>query len=392
MSTQTPEGGPLAGLRVIEVAGIGPGPFAAMMLADMGAEVLRIDRASAVPPMQPVDPSWDLLGRSRRSVAVDLKNPEGGECVLRLCESADVLIEGFRPGVAERLGFGPTEALARNSTLVYGRMTGFGQTGPLASAAGHDINYVAISGALYHMGPADAPPVPPLNLVGDFGGGGMLLAVGILAALHERSTSGKGQVVDAAMVDGSALLTTVQHSIAAMGMWNVERGTNIVDGGAPFYGTYETSDGKYLAVGPIEDRFRLEFATILGLDVAELGDPSDPTEWPKGHDRVAEVIRQRTAEDWLSRTDGTDACVTPILSIFDAPDHPHNQARQVFCEVDGIAQPSPAPRFDRTPSPNPTGAPNPGEHTDEGLAAWGFSDAEIGKLRDAGVVAQIPNG
>lgn len=390
MTAEQPRGGPLAGLRVIEVAGIGPGPFAAMMLADMGAEVLRVDRAASVPPAQPADPSWDLLGRSRRSVAVDLKNPEGGECVLRLCENADVLIEGFRPGVAERLGIGPTEALARNSALVYGRMTGFGQAGPLASAAGHDINYVAVSGALYHMGPADAPPVPPLNLVGDFGGGGMLLAVGILAALYERSTSGKGQVVDAAMIDGSALLTTVQHSMAAMGMWNSERGTNIVDGSAPFYGTYETSDAKYLAVGPIEDRFRAEFASVLGLEVEDLGDPSDPAEWPRRRAGVAERIRQRTADEWLSMTDGTDACVTPILSIFDAPDHPHNQARGVFCEVDGMTQPSPAPRFDRTPCAAPTGAPHPGEHTDDGLRAWGFSSAEIARLRVAGVVAQIP--
>jgi len=379
--------GPLQGIRVIEIAGIGPGPFAAMMLADMGAEVLRVDRAQSVGGADPRQPSYDLLNRGRRSIGVDLKRPEGVATVLRLVERADALLEGFRPGVMERLGLGPEACLARNPRLVYGRMTGWGQEGPLAHAAGHDINYIALAGTLHGIGRRGERPVPPLNLVGDFGGGGMLLAFGIACALVERQRSGKGQVVDAAMVDGAAVLATMMHGFLASGMWLDERGVNLLDTGAHFYDTFETSDGKYVAIGSIEPQFYAELLKLAGLEGEALPRQMDRAQWPAAKARLAAVFKSRTREEWCRLMEGTDVCFAPVLSMREAPAHPHNRHRGTFVEIAGVVQPGPAPRFGRTAPDVPRPPAHPGQHTQEALADWGFSGEEIAALKAAKAVA-----
>ncbi len=379
--------GPLEGLTVVELAGIGPGPFAAMMLADMGAEVIRVERTQAyVPDGDPAQAALDVLNRSRRCIAVDLKHPDGVATVLRLLEGADALIEGFRPGVAERLGVGPDIALERNPALVYGRITGWGQDGPYAEAAGHDINYIALAGALDPIGPAGGAPVPPLNLVGDFGGGGMLLAYGVVCGILEARRSGRGQVIDAAMVDGAALLMSMLHGFRAAGVWREERGTNLLDGGAPFYDTYETADGRYVAFGAIEPKF---FAELLERTGADLGDARqmDRARWPEQRAALAEVVRGRTQAEWCELLEGTDACFAPVLTMTGAADHPHNRHRGTFVEVAGVAQPGPAPRFSRTPPTVSRPPATVGQHTDEVLAEHGFSEAERAALRATGAIA-----
>ncbi|HVV29850.1 MAG TPA: CaiB/BaiF CoA-transferase family protein, partial [Mycobacteriales bacterium] len=339
--------GPLHGIRLVELAGIGPGPFAAMMLADMGAEIVRVDRTTSGDGHRGMA-SVDILNRGRRSIAVDLKKPAAVEAVLRLVEQADGLLEGFRPGVTERLGLGPDACLARNPRLVYGRMTGWGQDGPYAPAAGHDINYIALTGALHAIGQAGGPPVPPLNLVGDFGGGGMLLAFGMVCGLLEARGSGQGQVVDAAMVDGAALLMSMTYSLRAAGMWDGERGTNLLDGGAPYYSVYETADGKWVALGANEPQFFAELLRRLGLP-AELADGrEDPANWPVLREQLAGAIRSRTRDAWEQELGGTDVCFGPVLSMAEAAGHPHLSARSTFVERDGLTQPAPAPRFSRT--------------------------------------------
>jgi alpha-methylacyl-CoA racemase len=381
-----PASGPLTGVRVVELAGIGPGPFCAMALADMGADVIKVDRAGSVrdPAATPSPMLWD---RGRRSIGVDLKNPDGVATVLRLVEQADVLIEGFRPGVTERLGLGPDECLARNPRLVYGRMTGWGQDGPYASAAGHDINYIALSGALNAIGRRGEAPVPPLNLVGDFGGGGMLLALGVCAALVEAGRSGTGQVVDAAMVDGAALLTTMFHAFRAMGTWRDERGTNMLDSGAPFYDVYETADQKYVSIGSIEPQFYAELLRLGGMgDDPDLAVQMDMARWPEMKAKVADVFRTKTRDEWCALMEETDVCFAPVLSFSEAAQHPHNVARATFTEIAGSVQPAPAPRFSRTPSAVQRPPAWPGQHTEEALIAWGFSDSEVAKLRDAGAI------
>jgi alpha-methylacyl-CoA racemase len=373
--------GPLAGVRVVELAGIGPGPFCAMLLADLGAEVLRVERPAAARTGWPT-----VLARGRRSVAVDLKHPDGAGVVLDLVAAADALVEGFRPGVAERLGIGPDACLARNPRLVYGRVTGWGQEGPWRLAAGHDIDYIALAGALHPVGPAGGPPVPPLNLVGDFGGGGMLLALGVVAALLERGRSGAGQVVDAAMVDGAALLTTQFHELLAAGLWREQRGGNLLDGGAPFYAVYETADGRHLAVGALEPQFYAELLRRLGLDGGDLPDQLDRDGWPLLRERLAALFRTRTLEEWCDLLAGTDACVAPVLGLGEAPAHPHNRARGTFVDVGGVVQPAPAPRFSRTPCDPPTPAARPGEHTDQALTDWGVPLEKVARLRAAGAI------
>ncbi len=379
--------GPLAGVKVVEIAGIGPGPFCAMVLADLGAEVIRVDRASGVPEQMPEGPARDVLNRGRRSIAVDLKTPRGAETVLRLVESADALIEGFRPGVAERLGIGPDAALAANPRLVYGRMTGWGQDGPYADAAGHDINYIALSGLLHAIGRAGEAPVPPLNLVGDFGGGGMLLALGVVAALLETRSSGEGQVVDASMVDGAALLGTMVFGFFGTGGWNDERGTNLLDTGAHFYDVYETADGRHVSIGSIEPQFYAELLRLSGLQDEDLPAQFDREQWPAMKERVAAVFATKTRDEWCEIMDASDVCFAPVLSLAEAPEHPHNRARGTFVEQAGVLQPAPAPRFSRTPGELVAPPPHPGQHTDEVLRAWGFEADEIAKLRADGAVA-----
>jgi alpha-methylacyl-CoA racemase len=376
--------GPLDGVRVLEIASLAPAPFGCMILSDLGADVLRVDRAENCCPaaVAPLDP----LSRGRRSIGLNLKDPEGIGVLLRLAEDADVLVEGFRPGVTERLGCGPAECTRRNPRLVYARMTGWGQDGPLAATAGHDIDYIGVSGALAPIGRAGQRPVPPLNLVADFGGGGMLLAVGILAALLERERSGLGQVVDAAMVDGSALLTSFLHGMRAAGAWQDERGTNLLDGGAPFYDTYESADGRYLAVGALEPKFYA--ALLAGLELA--GDDSLPGQydragWPVLRARLAAAFRGRTQAEWGEVFAGTDACVAPVLGPAEAPAHPHNAARGAFIEVAGVVQPAPAPRFGRTATGLPQPPPRPGADTDAVLAGLGYAAAQITGLRARGV-------
>lgn len=340
--------GPLAGTRVLELGGLGPGPFAAMVLSDLGADVLRIDRPGAEPLVTGLNPGLDVLLRGRRAVTLDLKDDGGRALALRLIERADVLIDPLRPGKAERLGLGPDEALERNPRLVYARITGWGQTGPWAGAAGHDINYVALAGPLAAMGRADSPPPPPLNLVGDFGGGGMLLALGITSALVERAASGRGQVVDAAMVDGAALQFASIMGFRAMGLWRDERESNFLDGGAPYYDTYETADGRYVAVGAIEPQFYAELLHSLGLEPADW--PQDDRDrWPALREHLGAIFRSRTREEWTETLGGTDACFAPVLGAEEAAAHPQNAGRAVYQEVGGILQPSPAPRFSRTP-------------------------------------------
>ncbi|RMH82383.1 MAG: CoA transferase [Actinomyces sp.] len=379
--------GPLEGVRVIEIAGIGPGPFCAMMLADMGADVVRVDRAAAVRGGDPATPPADVMNRGRRSIGVDLKHPDGVETVLTLVEGADALIEGFRPGVAERLGIGPDDCFTRNPALVYGRMTGWGQEGPYAHAAGHDINYIALAGALEPIGRRGEAPVPPLNLVGDFGGGGMMLAFGVVCALLEARTSGRGQVVDAAMVDGAAALMTFFHGFRAMGIWNDERGTNLLDTGAHFYDVYETADGRYVSIGSIEPQFYAELRERLGLEGEEWDAQMDRSRWPELKERLAAVIATRTRDEWCELLEGTDVCFAPVLSMAEAPEHPHNRERGTFTEVAGVVQPRPAPRFSRTDSAIRRPPPHAGQHTDEILAEAGVDAGRIAELRSAGAVA-----
>ncbi|HVH20146.1 MAG TPA: CaiB/BaiF CoA-transferase family protein [Myxococcota bacterium] len=376
--------GPLRGIRILELAGIGPGPFAGMLLADMGAEVLRIDRSQAVREPKPSGPSPDFLARGRRSVAFDLKHPDARAAVLRLVERADGLIEGFRPGVMERLGLGPDVCLERNPRLVYGRMTGWGQEGPMAQAAGHDINYIALAGALDAIGRAGEPPLPPLNLVGDFGGGGMFLAFGMACALFERGASGKGQVVDAAMVDGAAVLMTMMHSMRHMGMWKDERGANLIDTGAHFYDVFATRDGKYVSIGAIEPQFYAELLEKLGLANEGWPRQMERAQWPALKKKLAAVFATKTRAEWCEILEGGDSCFAPVLSMAEAPSHPHNALRKTFVEHAGAVQPAPAPRFSRTQPKLDLPPSQAGEHTDAALGDWGFSAEEIRKLREAG--------
>ena len=378
--------GPLNGIKIVELAGIGPGPFAAMMLSDMGAEILRIDRVSSAERERPAPPATDTLNRGRKSAAVDLKHSEGMRTVQRLVDGADVLIEGFRPGVTERLGLGPDACLKRNPRLIYGRMTGWGQEGPLAQVAGHDINYIALAGALEPIGRAGDLPVPPLNLVGDFGGGGLLLAFGVVCALNERHRSGKGQVVDAAMVDGAALLTTLVHGMRSAGSWTDERGTNMLDTGAHFYEVYETGDGKSISIGAIEPRFYAQLVHTVELDALELPDQMDRTQWPALKRRLAAIFKTKTREEWCAIMEGTDICFAPVLSMAEAPGHPHNKHRGTFVDVDGVTQPAPAPRFSRTPPEISRAPASPGQHTEEALVEWGFSIDEVARLRQSGAI------
>lgn len=379
MTEPTPAGasrGPLAGLRVVEIAGIGPGPFCAMLLADLGAEVIRVDRLDGPPGSR-----QNVSLRNRRSLALDLKRPEAVEAVLRLCDGSDALIEGFRPGVMERLGLGPEVVQARNPRLVYGRMTGFGQDGPMAMQAGHDINYIALTGALHAMGREGEPPAPPLNLVGDYGGGGLLLAFGILAALIERGASGRGQVVDAAMVDGAALLMAPIYGMMARGRW-AGRAQNLLDGSAPFYDTYRCACGGFVAVGPIEPAFFAEMLRRMGLDSFE--GRIEPGNWPAQKARLAEAFAARTRDEWAAMFEGSDACVTPVLSMEEAPRDAHMRARGTFAEAHGATQPTPAPRFSRTPGGLHAPPPLRGEHGAAILAEHGFTEAEIAALLPAG--------
>ena len=375
--------GPLAGYRVVEMVGVGPGPFAAMWLADMGATVVRVSR----PGPRDNQTRGDVLNRGRQSIAVDLKQPGAAELVLRLVDQADVLLEGFRPGVMERLGLGPDVCLARRPGLVYGRVTGWGQQGPLAARAGHDINYVALTGMLHGFGPADGRPAQPMNLLGDFAGGGMFLVAGVLAALLERGRSGRGQVVDAAMTDGVSLLAGMIWANRGKGRWRDERESNIFDGGAPFYGTYRCADGGYVAVGAIEREFWDLMVRNGGMDEALLSaQRDDRSQWPAVRERLAEVFLTRTRDEWCALLDSSDTCVTPVLRMGEAVAHPHAQARGAFMEVGGVVQPVPAPRFERTPGAVQSVPPLPGEHSEAILRAHGFSDAEIARLIASEVV------
>ena len=373
--------GPLAGFRIIELAGIGPGPFCGMMLSDMGAEVIRVDRLGAA-----AGRSKDVVARNRQTIAVDLKNPEGVETVLRLVSTADALFEGFRPGVTERLGLGPDVCLARNPKLIYGRMTGWGQTGPMAQAAGHDINYIGLSGALHAIGRAGERPVPPLNLVGDFGGGGMLLAFGMVCALLEAQKSGKGQVVDAAMVDGAATLMAMFFTMGAAGAFKDRRGTNLLDGAAHFYDTYECADGHHICLGSIEPQFYALLLEKTGVDKAQFAPQMDVTQWPALKAELTRVFLTRTRAQWCEIMEGTDVCFAPVLSIFEAPDHPHNKARGTFVTVDGMPQPAPSPRFSRTAPAISHSAHAPGQDSEQVLRNCGFSGEEIAALRSGGVI------
>ncbi|MBD3648280.1 MAG: CoA transferase [Pseudomonadales bacterium] len=372
--------GPLSGIRVIELAGIGPGPFCGMLLADMGAEVIRVDRPGGQRRAQ------DVLTRGRKSIAIDLKTPEGREVVLKLCEGADALFEGFRPGVTERLGLGPEECMKRNPKLVYGRMTGWGQDGPLANAAGHDINYIALAGALHAMGPKDSKPFPPLNLVGDFGGGGMVLAFGLVCAILEATRSGKGQVVDTAMVDGAATLMAMFFTMHAAGAFRTERGSNLLDGGAHFYDTYETSDGKYISVGSIEPQFYSLLIEKAGLDAEVFSAQMDQSRWPEYKKTMTEVFRTKSRDEWCEIMEGTDVCFAPVLSLDEVAEHPHNRARGTFVEQEGVVQPAPAPRFSRTGPALSGGSRIPGEDTRDCLVQAGYPEAEIDSLVEKGAV------
>ncbi len=373
--------GPLKGVKVIEFAGIGPGPFCTMLLSDMGAEVVRIDRKGGRGANK-----FDVTSRGRRSLALDLKKPEAVEVALKLIAQSDALLEGFRPGVMEKLGLGPDAALARNPKLVYGRMTGWGQTGPLSQAAGHDINYIALTGALHGIGRKGETPVPPLNLVGDFGGGALYLAFGMACALFEARGSGKGQVVDAAMTDGAASLMSMFYGFKAMGMWQDEKGVNLLDGGAHFYDTYETSDRKWISIGSIEPQFY-----ALLLEKASLTDPEfqsqmDRAKWPSLKEKIAHVIKTKTRVEWDALMEGTDVCYAPVLSLAEAPNHPHNKARGTFVEVDGVVQPGPAPRFSRTKVEVQGPPPTAGQHNEQILGAFGFSPGDVAALKVSGAI------
>jgi alpha-methylacyl-CoA racemase len=379
--------GPLAGLKIIELAGIGPGPMAGMMLGDMGADVVRVDRTTSTSMDRFSEPKFSVHARSRRSIAVDLQKPEGAALVVKLAAKTDGFMEPFRPGVAERLGVGPDVCLKANPKLVYGRMTGWGQEGPLAKAAGHDINYIALTGALHAIGRAGEKPVPPLNLVGDFGGGGMLLAFGMVCGLLEAQRSGKGQVVDAAMVDGSALLFGAIFGLHASGFWTDERGVNLLDTGAACYDVYETKDGKYVSIGSLEPQFYALLLQKLGLDAAQLPPQSDRKTWPEMKQRFETIFKTKTRDEWCRIMEGTDVCFAPVLSIAEAPKHAHATARHAYVDVAGVAQPAPAPRFSRTSPSVQSPAPVRGAHTDRVLDEYGFAAAEVKELRAAGVIA-----
>lgn len=381
--------GPLGGVRIIEMAGIGPAPFCAMLLADLGAEVLRLDRTGPSGLGIDVAPRFDLLNRGRRSLAIDLKRPDGSAAAMRLIGQADALIEGFRPGVMERLGLGPDDCFAGNPRLVYGRMTGWGQDGPLAKTAGHDINYIALSGALHAIGRKGQAPVPPLNLVGDFGGGATYLALGVVAALFEARQSGQGQVVDASMVEGSASLMTLIFGMHAADQWQDERGVNTIDTGAPYYDTYETKDGRWVAVGAIEPKFYAALLDRMGLGGADLPAQDDRARWPDLKRRFAEVFRAKTRDEWSEIMAGSDACFAPVLSLAEVGEHPHNRARGSFAERDGIVQPAPAPRFSRTQTEAGPPPPVAGAHSKTVLADWGFAPDEVAALIESGAVRHV---
>jgi alpha-methylacyl-CoA racemase len=382
--------GPLAGYRVIEIAGIGPGPFAAMMLADMGAEVVRVDRAGAVRGPAPEGPHYDVLLRGRRNLALDLKHPDGVAALLELVDSADAIIEGFRPGVMERLGVGPDVCLERNPKLVYGRMTGWGQEGPYASSAGHDINYIALAGALAHFGRAGEPPTPPLNMVGDFGGGGMFLAYGVVCALLEAQRSGRGQVVDTAMVDGAAVLMSMFWAFSTIGMFDQDaRGTNLLDTGAHFYDVYQCADGAYVSIGSIEPQFYAELLRITGLEGdGEFAKQMDKSEWGALKERLAAVFASKTRAEWCALMEGTDVCFAPVLTMAEAAEHPHNVERRTFVEMAGQRQPAPAPRFSRTAAEIDLPPAHPGQHTRDVLTDWGFDGGRVDALIETGAAAQ----
>ncbi len=379
--------GPLEGIRIVEFAGIGPGPFCATLMADMGAEVLRVERLAPSGLGLPTRPGFDPLGRGRCSVAVDLKDPRGVDFALDLVARADGLIEGFRPGVMERLGLGPDTCLARNRALVYGRITGWGQDGPMASEAGHDINYIALAGVLDCIGPAGGKPVPPLNLVGDFGGGGMFLAFGLLAAMMAAARSGQGQVVDAAMTEGAAYLSLPLFGWRGAGLWDRPRGENILDGGAPWYDAYETRDRRWVSIGAIEAKFYANLLEALDLAGEDLPDQHDRDGWPRLRQRFADVFRQRTRDEWCAHFQGRDACFAPVLEADELATHPQHAARNAFVDVGGLVQPAPAPRFSRTPADPPQPARAPGDGGAAALARWGLSAEDIAALRKAGVIA-----
>ncbi|WP_422007308.1 CaiB/BaiF CoA transferase family protein [Pyruvatibacter mobilis] len=373
--------GPLSGVKVLEFAGIGPGPFCAMLLSDMGADVIRIDRKGAQGGSK-----FDITARGRKSIALDLKNPDAIETVLKLVEKADILQEGFRPGVMERLGLGPDVVLKRNPKIVYGRMTGWGQEGPLALAAGHDINYISLTGALHAIGPKEGKPVPPLNLVGDFGGGALYLAMGMLAALLSARETGKGQVVDTAMTDGATSLMSMFFGFMASGMWEDDRYRNMLDGGAHFYDTYECSDGKFISIGSIEPQFYALLREKAGLDDAAYDAQMDKSKWPELKDKIAAVFKTKSRDEWCGIMEGTDICFAPVLSIGEAKDHPHNKARETIVEIDGVVQPNVAPRFFGTPSEIQGPPPSAGGDTDAVLGDFGFSADEIAGLKDKAAI------
>jgi len=386
MTTNQNTTGPLQGVRVVEMAGLGPGPFCAMMLADMGAEVIRIQAKGAKSVIPVLNTRFDVLARGRRSMAIDLKQPQGREAALQLIAQADALIEGFRPGVMERLGLAPADCEAVNPRLVYGRMTGWGQSGPLSHTAGHDINYLALSGVLHGIGSADGKPAVPLNVVADMGGGGMLLAFGIVCAILQARTSGKGQVVDAAMTDGAALLAAMVYGLKAGGAWNTARGSNLLDGAAYFYDTYPCADGKYLAVGAIEPQFHALLLQTLGLDPAEFKAQNDPAQWPRLKARLAQVFLTRPRDEWAQLLSPLDACVAPVLDWDEAPAHPHNRARGTFVELDGVVQPAPAPRFSRTPAAASLPPRRADQDTEAILRDWGVAPDAVNALRACGAI------
>jgi len=376
---------------VVEMVGLGAAPFTAMMLADMGAEVIRVDRPGGSEVMSQVPARFDVLARGRRSVALNLKKPGAVQAVLELVRHADILLEGFRPGVMERLGLGPDACFAANPRLVYGRMTGWGQDGPLAQAAGHDINYIALAGALHTVGPKDGPPVPPMNMVGDFGGGGMLLAFGVMCALHEARQSGRGQVVDAAMTEGATLLAAMNWGFKAAGLWRNERGSNVNDGGSHYYGAYECADGKCVSIASAEPQFYALLREKLDLTDPAFDAQHDPRRWPELKERLATIFRTKTRAEWCALLEGTDVCFAPVLDWDEAPEHPHNRARGMFIDLEGVKQPAPAPRFSRTPPQMPHAPAAAGADTEAVLAAWGFGAARIGELRESGAIATKPS-
>jgi alpha-methylacyl-CoA racemase len=380
--------GPLKGLRIVEMGGIGPAPFAGGLLGDMGADVLRIDRI-ARPGVEPeTPPRFDFYNRNKRSIALDLKKPEAVVTVLKLVARAEALIEGFRPGVMERLGLGPEVCLAVNPRLVFARMTGWGQNGPIAQEAGHDINYLALTGALHSLGEADRPPPPPLNLIADLGGGAMYLTVGLLAAVLEARQSGRGQTIDVAMIDGVTHLMSAFQAFRQQGTWTDKRGDNIVDGGAPFYGSYATKDGKFVAAGAIEPHFYANLLAVMGLAKTDLPDQNDRARWAEMRERFAAVFLTKTRDEWVAAAAGRDACLGPVLSIDEAPEHPQMRARDVYSAFDGLRHPRPAPRFGRTPSALTRATPAPGQDTREALADWGLAPEEIASLESAGAMAR----